>query len=100
VSDEWRVTVLGDGAVGKTAITVQFVLNSFTEAYDPTVEDAYRKQVIVDNRYVFCGSYNPWPAVNPAHLSISICHLEIVDTAGQGEYPILSFGSSWLNRLS
>ncbi|KAG9100647.1 hypothetical protein FS749_013883 [Ceratobasidium sp. UAMH 11750] len=27
----WRVTALGDGAVGKTSIAVQFTLHSFTE---------------------------------------------------------------------
>lgn len=66
--DQWRVTALGDGAVGKTSIAVQFTLHSFTEAYDPTIEDAYRKQTIVDG---------------------SVCHIEIVDTAGQEEYSTL-----------
>jgi GTPase SAR1 family protein len=28
--DQWRVTALGDGAVGKTSIAVQFTLHSFT----------------------------------------------------------------------
>ncbi|KAF7364519.1 Ras protein [Mycena venus] len=42
--DQWRVTVLGDGGVGKTALAVQ--------TYDPTIEDAYRKQFVVDDRYV------------------------------------------------
>ncbi|CAE7055567.1 unnamed protein product [Rhizoctonia solani] len=66
--DQWRVTALGDGAVGKTSIAVQFTLHSFTEAYDPTIEDAYRKQTMVDG---------------------SVCHIEIVDTAGQEEYSTL-----------
>lgn len=66
--DQWRVTALGDGAVGKTSIAVQFTLHSFTEAYDPTIEDAYRKQTVVDG---------------------SVCHIEIVDTAGQEEYSTL-----------
>ncbi|KAJ7938012.1 ras protein [Mycena leptocephala] len=36
--------------------------------YDPTIEDAYRKQFMVDNR---------------------MCFVEVIDTAGQEEYAIL-----------
>ncbi|EDR01675.1 uncharacterized protein LACBIDRAFT_254501 [Laccaria bicolor S238N-H82] len=66
--DNWRVAVLGDGGVGKTALAVQFTLNSFVETYDPTIEDAYRKQLVVDNR---------------------MCFVEVIDTAGQEEYATL-----------
>ncbi|KAH9996593.1 ras family-domain-containing protein [Russula vinacea] len=55
--DCWRVAVLGDGGVGKTALAVQFTLNCF-------VEDAYRKQLVVDNR---------------------MCFVEVIDTAGKVE---------------
>jgi len=34
------------------------------QTYDPTIEDAYRKQLLVDNR---------------------MCFVEVIDTAGQGE---------------
>ncbi|KAF9647495.1 ras protein [Thelephora ganbajun] len=64
--DSWRVAVLGDGGVGKTALAVQFTLNCFT--YDPTIEDAYRKQLVVDNK---------------------MCFVEVIDTAGQEEYATL-----------
>ncbi|KAH9921980.1 ras protein [Epithele typhae] len=71
--DSWRVAVLGDGSVGKTALAVQFTLNCFValttpETYDPTIEDAYRKQLVVDNR---------------------MCFVEVIDTAGQEEYATL-----------
>ncbi|KAJ3541217.1 hypothetical protein NM688_g6115 [Phlebia brevispora] len=59
--DSWRVAVLGDGGVGKTALAVQFTLNCF-------VEDAYRKQLVVDNK---------------------MCFVEVIDTAGQEEYATL-----------
>jgi len=62
------VAVLGDGGVGKTALAVQFTLNCFVETYDPTIEDAYRKQLVVDNR---------------------MCFVEVIDTAGQEEYATL-----------
>jgi tRNA U34 5-carboxymethylaminomethyl modifying GTPase MnmE/TrmE len=42
-----KVTVLGDGGVGKTALTVQFMTNHWIEEYDPTIEDVYRKQISV-----------------------------------------------------
>ncbi|KAG2044263.1 small GTPase superfamily [Suillus americanus] len=66
--DSWRVAVLGDGGVGKTALAVQVTLNCFVETYDPTIEDAYRKQLIVDNK---------------------MCFVEVIDTAGQEEYATL-----------
>ena len=44
-----RIVVLGDGGVGKTALTIQLCLNHFTDIYDPTIEDSYRKQVVIDD---------------------------------------------------
>ena len=41
--------VLGAGGVGKSAITVRFVSDTFVSDYDPTIEDSYMKQVVVDN---------------------------------------------------
>ncbi|KAK2462065.1 hypothetical protein APHAL10511_006528 [Amanita phalloides] len=76
--DNWRVAVLGDGGVGKTALAVQpphaikaiklTYLTPVTETYDPTIEDAYRKQLVVDDR---------------------MCFVEVIDTAGQEEYATL-----------
>ncbi|KAK9468032.1 ras family-domain-containing protein [Lipomyces arxii] len=64
----FKVVVLGDGGVGKTALTIQLCLNHFVEMYDPTVEDSYRKQIVID------------------HQS---CMVEILDTAGQEEFSAL-----------
>jgi hypothetical protein len=36
-----------EGGVGKSAFVVQFVQNHFIDEYDPTIEDSYRKQVVV-----------------------------------------------------
>lgn len=36
------------GGVGKSCLTAQFVQNRWIEAYDPTVEDSYRKYIEVD----------------------------------------------------
>ncbi|EFX03976.1 Ras small monomeric GTPase [Grosmannia clavigera kw1407] len=64
----YKLVVLGDGGVGKTALTIQLCLQHFVETYDPTIEDSYRKQVVIDNQ---------------------ACMLEVLDTAGQEEYTAL-----------
>jgi len=65
---EYRIVVVGAGAVGKSALTVRFVSGTFVQRYDPTIEDSYRKQVEIDAR---------------------ACILDIMDTAGQEEYTAL-----------
>ncbi|KAF7594762.1 hypothetical protein BBP40_008469 [Aspergillus hancockii] len=88
----YKIVILGDGGVGKTAFTIQvcmsaahvllsllasrsnhstryqLVSNTFITMYDPTIEDTYRKQMIIDGRP---------------------CVVEILDTAGQEEYTAL-----------
>ncbi|KAF9145626.1 Ras GTPase ras2 [Linnemannia schmuckeri] len=71
----YKLVVLGDGGVGKTALTIQLCLNHFVGmclklvlTYDPTIEDSYRKQVVIDDQS---------------------CVLEVLDTAGQEEYTAL-----------
>merc|ERR1712048_254064 len=64
----FKLAVIGSGGVGKSAITMQYVQGRFIMVYDPTIEDAYRKAVSVDNQ--------------PAHL-------DILDTAGQEDYVAL-----------
>lgn len=57
--------VVGAGGVGKSALTIQLIQNHFVDEYDPTIEDSYRKQVVIDGE---------------------TCLLDILDTAGQEEY--------------
>jgi len=68
MSKSYKVCCLGDGGVGKTAITIQMCCNHFVEEYDPTIEDSYRKQVVIDDEP---------------------CVLEVLDTAGQDEFSTL-----------
>jgi GTPase SAR1 family protein len=46
--EELKVMVVGASGVGKSAITMRLVTQSFVEDYDPTVEDLFRKLVQVD----------------------------------------------------
>ncbi|KAF9436208.1 hypothetical protein BGZ76_004561 [Entomortierella beljakovae] len=59
------IVVVGDGAVGKSALTLRFLRDQFHDEYDPTIEDSYCRHIEVDGvEYT----------------------LDINDTAGQQEY--------------
>ncbi|GLV39728.1 Ras oncogene at 64B [Carabus blaptoides fortunei] len=62
---EWLHLRVGGGGVGKSAITIQFIQSYFVPDYDPTIEDSYTKQCVIDDI--------------PAKL-------DILDTAGQEEF--------------
>jgi GTPase KRas protein len=62
---EYKLVVVGSGGVGKSALTIQLIQNHFVDEYDPTIEDSYRKQVVIGDE---------------------TCLLDILDTAGQEEY--------------
>ncbi|KAF6767585.1 Small GTPase superfamily [Kalmanozyma brasiliensis GHG001] len=62
---EVRVVIMGGGGVGKSALTVQFVRNVFVSTYDPTIEDTYRKLLVIDAQQ---------------------CMVEILDTAGTEQF--------------
>lgn len=57
--------VVGGGGVGKSALTIQLIQSHFVDEYDPTIEDSYRKQCVVDDQ---------------------VALLDVLDTAGQEEY--------------
>lgn len=62
---EYKLVVVGGGGVGKSALTIQFIQSHFVDEYDPTIEDSYRKQCIIDEE---------------------VALLDVLDTAGQEEY--------------
>jgi len=68
----FRVVLLGEGGVGKTALTIQFIQHKFVTDYDPTIENSYRKQMTYQD----------------GDTEIN-CILDILDTAGQEEYSVM-----------
>jgi len=65
---EYKLVVIGSGGVGKSAMVIQLIQNHFVDEYDPTIEDSYRKQFVIDEETVL---------------------LDILDTAGMEEYSAL-----------
>jgi len=65
---EYNIVVVGGGGVGKSAITSRFIKGKWVDAYDPTIEEAYQKQMEIDGKQ---------------------CYIDVMDTAGQEEYSAL-----------
>jgi len=61
----YKLVVVGDGGVGKSALTIQFFQKMFVEEYDPTIEDSYIQHTDIDGNW---------------------CILDVLDTAGQEEF--------------
>ena len=59
------MVVVGGGGVGKSCLTIQLIQSHFVDEYDPTIEDSYRKQCMIDDE---------------------VALLDVLDTAGQEEY--------------
>lgn len=62
------IVMLGTGAVGKSAITIQYVSHYFSHIYNPTIEDSFRTNLEIDGK---------------------VYRMSILDTAGQEEYSSL-----------
>ncbi|KAF8930088.1 hypothetical protein BGZ58_008472 [Dissophora ornata] len=65
MSRRLSIVVVGDGAVGKSALALRFLRDQFHDEYDPTIEDSYCKHIEIDGQ-----DYT----------------IDIHDTAGQHEY--------------
>ena len=84
-----KICVLGDGGVGKTALTIQLCSNHFVEEYDPTIEDSYRKQVVIDDESCLLGMPSSFFRPSLLLLLMPFFSPEILDTAGQEEFTAL-----------
>lgn len=47
----YKLVVVGDGGVGKSALTIQFFQKIFVPDYDPTIEDSYLKHTEIDAQW-------------------------------------------------
>ncbi|XP_062327333.1 ras-related and estrogen-regulated growth inhibitor-like isoform X1 [Osmerus eperlanus] len=63
-----RIVILGQAAVGKTAMAVRFITKRFIGEYDPTLETIYRHEMCISG---------------------DVAQFEILDTAGQEEDALL-----------
>lgn len=64
----FKLSVLGKGMVGKSSLTYKYINTTTTKDHDPTIEDKYKTEVIIDGH---------------------ACSVEILDTAGQDDYQSL-----------
>ncbi|KAF9558471.1 P-loop containing nucleoside triphosphate hydrolase protein [Agrocybe pediades] len=51
--DQWKVYLIGDSGVGKTSLATKFALNFFPLKHEPTYEDVYRVQKVLDVKTTF-----------------------------------------------
>lgn len=70
-----HLVVIGPPQVGKSAVTFRFSYDNFIPDHEPTVEDFWSKEKVVDGETL---------------------HLEILDTAGLEEFNNLDFGN-WVS---
>lgn len=50
-ANTYKLVVVGDGGVGKSALTIQFFQKMFVQDYDPTIEDSYIQYVEIDGQW-------------------------------------------------
>ena len=53
-----KIIVVGSGGVGKSALTLQFMYGDFSEDYDPTSADSYRKVFFSPSFYLHDDFFN------------------------------------------
>nr|XP_035975216.1 ras-related protein R-Ras2 isoform X1 [Halichoerus grypus] len=90
--EKYRLVVVGGGGVGKSALTIQFIQSYFVTDYDPTIEDSYTKQCVIDDRAARLDKIKRY--VSTCTLSVVLVGVDqdffpeftVLDTAGQEEF--------------
>lgn len=81
----YKLVVVGDGGVGKSALTIQFFQKLFVTDYDPTIEDSYIQHTEVDGQWcildgkLFCNLFifpSRYTKIAALHCSIT-CELHV-----------------------
>lgn len=69
----FKLVVVGDGGVGKSALTIQFFQRLFVTDYDPTIEDSYIQHTEVDAQWCIldgkCIEFRKYCQTFPIHIS-------------------------------
>ncbi|XP_076478682.1 ras-related protein M-Ras isoform X2 [Bombus vancouverensis nearcticus] len=60
----FKLVVVGDGGVGKSALTIQFFQKLFVTDYDPTIEDSYIQHTEVDKQWCILDVYRIRPTMH------------------------------------
>lgn len=90
-----KIHVLGEGGVGKSAVTMSLIRSRFIEEYDPTIgESNIHIQQLIHFRLIIEDSYSTSRIVDGRTFTLEITGLNpdrgmaltTVDTAGQEEY--------------
>lgn len=87
--DQWRVTVLGDGGVGKTALAVQVSWPPHSECYCTNHSDLFYHFQFTLN--CFIGQYPPafQNGVTATHFSFHLLALPCCFHSNRGRYRLL-----------
>lgn len=87
----YKLVVVGDGGVGKSALTIQFFQKIFVPDYDPTIEDSYLKHTEIDEQWAILDGECKCPFQVPLSFSpqrrVFVSPVSaVLDTAGQEEF--------------
>lgn len=77
----YKLVVVGDGGVGKSALTIQFFQKMFVTDYDPTIEDSYIQHTEVDGQW----------CILDGKVKISFFFLNIYVLVNDNKYEIYLF---------
>jgi len=111
-----RVVVQGSGGVGKSALTVKHIINDWLEEYDPTIEDSYRRTLVVNPNekdidtftidpafpktdaqgYEKCPQAHKIEGTNGNGEAFQTVGFDILDTAGKEEFS--SMQDHWIRE--
>ena len=88
--------IYGRTGTGKSSTTIRFVQDQFVQAYDPTIEDSYRKRIQVEGREIVLEVYDTTEVeeqfnyrdayVRTAHGCVMLCAVDDVESVEFGAF--------------
>eukprot|EP01084_Bolivina_argentea_P053776 98669_1 len=90
------IVVMGNSACGKTSIINRFISNSWIEELDPTIEDAFQKQIALNVKQI---EYDKYEACNRNYhnddMNIDCATVDVIDVRGWGNQGYMSLESQY-----